>query len=171
MQGKKPSQKKKPKTGHKSSLAEQFGIYENSLPELVNWMIDDVDVLEAVAMEMFALRGELDTTLKDLAEAKSNLVESNRIFNRECKCVRDIKLALHPSSHAVNPACTGQKSVLASVEKELALKKKEQGALLKSESTELKELCKQVAEDGKRQDCDEGRQRMTGLNNGNCCLK
>jgi hypothetical protein len=35
--------------------------------------------------------------------------------------------------------------VLASVERDLALKKKEESALLKSESTELKELRKQVA--------------------------
>lgn len=145
MHGKKPSRKKKPKTGHKPSLAEQLGIHENTLPELVNWMTDEVDVIETVAMEMFALRGELDTTLKDLAEVKSNLVESNRIFNSECICVRDIELTLHPSSHALNPARAEQKSVLASVERDLALKKKEEGALLKSESTELKELRKRVA--------------------------
>ena len=35
--------------------------------------------------------------------------------------------------------------MLASVERDLALKTKEEGALLKSESTELKELRKQVA--------------------------
>jgi hypothetical protein len=56
-----------------------------------------------------------------------------------------IKLALCPLSHAVNPAFTGQKSLLASVERDLASKKKEEGAVLKAESTELKELRKQVA--------------------------
>ena len=145
MHDKKPSRKKKPMTGHKPSLAEQLGIHENTLPELVNWMTDEVDVIETAAMEMFALRGELDTTLKNLAEVKSNLVESNRIFNSECICVRDIELTLHPSSHALNPARAEQKSVLASVERDLALKKKEEGALLKSESTELNELRKRVA--------------------------
>ena len=50
-----------------------------------------------------------------------------------------------PLSHAVDSARLGQKSVLASVERDLALKKKEESALLKSESTELKELRKQVA--------------------------
>jgi hypothetical protein len=60
-------------------------------------MTDDADVLEAVAIEMFALRGELDTTSKELAEAKSNLVESNRIFNRECiVCLRDISWHFTP---------------------------------------------------------------------------
>jgi len=94
--GKKTS-RKKPKTGRKSSLAEQFGVYKNNLPELVDRMMDDADVLEAVAIEMFALRGELDTTSKDLAEAKSNLVESNRIFNRECiVCLRDISWHFTP---------------------------------------------------------------------------
>jgi hypothetical protein len=47
-------------------------------------MMDDIDILEAVAREVFALKSELYTTLKDLAETKSNLVESNRIFNCEC---------------------------------------------------------------------------------------
>ena len=93
----KKTSRKKPKTGHKSSLAEQFGVYKNTLPELVDRMTDDADVLEAVAIEMFALRGELDTTSKELAEAKSNLVESNRIFNRECiVCLRDISWHFTP---------------------------------------------------------------------------
>jgi hypothetical protein len=81
--GKKTS-RKKPKTGRKSSVAEKLGLYKNTLPELVERMTDDIEVLEAVAVEMFALNSELDTTLKDLTETKSNLVESNRIFNREC---------------------------------------------------------------------------------------
>ncbi len=65
-------------------MAEQLVFYKRSLPELVNWMTDDINVLEAVAGEMFALKSELDATLKDLTETKSNLVESNRISNREC---------------------------------------------------------------------------------------
>jgi hypothetical protein len=56
-----------------------------------------------------------------------------------------IKLSLCPSSHAINPACTGQKSLLATFERDLASKKKEEGAVLKAESAELKELRKQVA--------------------------
>ncbi len=56
-----------------------------------------------------------------------------------------VKHSLCPLFLPVNPACTGQKSILASVEKDLASKKKEEGAVLEAESTELKKLCKQVA--------------------------
>ncbi len=66
MHGKKSSWKK-PKTECKSSMAEQLGFYKNTLSELINRMTDGVNVLEAVAGEMFALKSELDTTLKDLA--------------------------------------------------------------------------------------------------------
>ncbi len=55
------------------------------------------------------------------------------------------KHSLCPLSHSVNSACTGQKSILASVEKDFASKKKEEDAVLKAESTKLKELRKQVA--------------------------
>jgi hypothetical protein len=47
-------------------------------------MTEDFDVFEAVAGEMFDLKNELDSTLKDLAETKSSLAELNRIFNHEC---------------------------------------------------------------------------------------
>jgi hypothetical protein len=41
-------------------------------------MTEDYNVLEAVAGEMFDLKNELGNTMKNLAETKSSLAESNR---------------------------------------------------------------------------------------------
>jgi hypothetical protein len=80
----KKATQKKPRAGCLPSAVECLGFYKSALLELVDRMTEDYDVLEAIAGEMFYLKNELDNTLKDLAETKSSMAESNRIFNHEC---------------------------------------------------------------------------------------